>query len=93
MFFTGFTRFSSDVQKSNNASGSEDKKAKLKKIYELVDEAEAVLTDTHIYLDDFGRLRDSTWKLKKARVVLSVLTVLMSYIKKVLPQERLEESY
>ena len=31
MFFTGFTRFSSDVQKTNNISGSEDKREKLKK--------------------------------------------------------------
>ena len=43
MFFTGFTRFSSDVQKTNNISGSEDKREKLKKMYALVDEAEAVL--------------------------------------------------
>lgn len=32
MFFTGFTRFSSEVQKANNVSGTEDKRAKLKKI-------------------------------------------------------------
>ena len=65
MFFTGFTRFSSDVQKVNNASVAEDKKAKLKRMYELVDEAEAVLTDSTSNLDDFGRLLDTTWKLKK----------------------------
>ncbi len=65
MFFTGFTRFSSDVQKTNNVSGTEDKRARLKKMYELVDEAEAVLTDTHRDLDDFGRLLDITWRLKK----------------------------
>ncbi len=65
MFFTGFTRFSSDVQKANSASGTEDKKAKLKKMYGLVDEAEAVLTDKNRDLDDFGRLLDTTWRLKK----------------------------
>lgn len=65
MFFTGFTRFSSEVQKANNASGEEDKKARLKKMYELVDEAEAVLTDKIRDLDDFGRLLDTTWRLKK----------------------------
>lgn len=65
MFFTGFTRFSSDVQKINNVSGSEEKKTKLKKMYELVDEAEAVLTDKNRDLDDFGRLLDVTWRLKK----------------------------
>lgn len=65
MFFTGFTRFSSEVQKANNVSGTEDKRAKLKKMYELVDEAEAVLTDNERDLDDFGRLLDTTWRLKK----------------------------
>lgn len=65
MFFTGFTRFSSDVQKTNNVSGTEEKRARLKKMYELVDEAEAVLTDKNSDLDDFGRLLDTTWRLKK----------------------------
>lgn len=65
MFFTGFTRFSSDVQKTNNISGTKSKIEILGKMYELVDEAEAVLTDTNRDLDDFGRLLDTTWKLKK----------------------------
>ena len=65
MFFTGFTRFSSDVQKKNKVGENEDKKARLKKMYELVDEAEAIITDKHRDLDDFGRLLDTTWRLKK----------------------------
>lgn len=65
MFFTGFTRFSSEVQKANSATAAEDKKARLKKMHTLVDEAEAVLTDKTRDLDDFGRLLDVTWKLKK----------------------------
>lgn len=65
MFFTGFTRFSSEVQKANAASSSSDKKLMLKKMYELVDKAERVLTDTNCDLDDFGRLLDETWRLKR----------------------------
>ena len=65
MFFTGFTRFSSDVQKTNNVSGTEEKRVRLIKMYELVDEAEAILTDKNRDLDDFGRLLDTTWRLKK----------------------------
>lgn len=65
MFFTGFTRFSSDVQKANNVSGTEDKRARLKKMHELVDEAEQILVNKDRDLDDFGRLLDVTWKLKK----------------------------
>lgn len=64
MFFTGFTRFSSDVQKANKVSDKE-KHAQLKQMYELVDEAEQVLVDKARNLDDFGRLLDTTWKLKR----------------------------
>lgn len=64
MFFTGFTRFSSDVQKAN-ASSKEDKTAQLKEMLSLVDEAEQVLVDKDKDLDDFGRLLDHTWKLKR----------------------------
>jgi D-glycero-alpha-D-manno-heptose-7-phosphate kinase len=64
MFFTGFTRFSSDVQKSNRVSDKE-KHAQLRQLYELVDEAEQVLVDKTRDLDDFGRLLDTTWKLKR----------------------------
>lgn len=65
MFFTGFTRFSSEVQKANQAGNKEDKKQQLKKLYELVDEAEQVLVDKNKNLDDFGRLLDTTWRLKR----------------------------
>ena len=65
MFFTGFTRFSSDLQKANNVSGTEDKRKKLKQMYELVNEAEQILVNKDRDLDDFGRLLDTTWRLKK----------------------------
>ncbi len=65
MFFTGFTRFSSDVQKINNICATEEQRDKLKKIYNLVDVAEAILTDKERDIDDFGRLLDVTWRLKK----------------------------
>ncbi len=67
MFFTGFTRFSSDVQKAN-AGSKETQEVKEKRLLEmlaLVDKAEHILTDKHTDLDDFGRLLDHTWKLKR----------------------------
>ena len=64
MFFTGFTRFSSDLQKAN-ALGYAEKIAQLREMLALVDEAENVLTDTHAELDDFGTLLDRTWRLKR----------------------------
>lgn len=37
----------------------------IKEMLALVDDAERVLTDTHSDLDDFGRMLDHTWKLKR----------------------------
>lgn len=65
MFFTGFTRFSSDIQKANAMGSPIDKKVMLDKMYELVDEAEEILVNKEKDLDDFGRLLDVTWKLKR----------------------------
>ena len=64
MFFTGFTRFSSEVQLAN-AAGNIDKTAQLREMHALVDEAEKVLTDKMTDIDEFGRLLDYTWKLKR----------------------------
>lgn len=64
MFFTGFTRFSSDVQKAN-AGTKKDKNVQLKEMYGLVDEAEKVLTNKDVPLNEFGRMLDHTWKLKR----------------------------
>lgn len=64
MFFTGFTRFSAAVQQANNL-GANDKTAQLKEMLYLVDDAEKILTDKNSDLDDFGRLLDHTWRLKK----------------------------
>ncbi len=67
MFFTGFTRFSSDVQKANAATKEtkEEKKQRLLEMLSLVDEAESILVDQTKDLDDFGRLLNHTWQLKK----------------------------
>lgn len=64
MFFTGFTRFSADVQQANNLT-SKEKTAQLKEMLVLVDVAQKVLTDKTSDLDDFGRLLDQTWRLKR----------------------------
>jgi len=65
MFFTGFTRFSSDIQKVNSKDNKEKKSNMLKEMYNLVDEAERVLTDKNVCLDEFGKLLDHTWQIKR----------------------------
>lgn len=64
LFFTGFTRFSSEIQKSTESS-IKDKTAQLKEMLSLVDEAQTVLTDGARDIDEFGRLLDKTWRLKR----------------------------
>lgn len=72
MFFTGFTRFSADVQSANRASGlGGDKIRRLQEMQRLVDEAERILVGKTADLDDFGRLLDYTWKLKKGTGTVS----------------------
>lgn len=64
MFFTGFTRFSSEIQKMN-LCGEYDKENILKKMYELVDQSEEILVNDEKDLDEFGVLLNETWQLKK----------------------------
>lgn len=64
MFFTGFTRFSAQIQADNQKLKIQDKKKQLQEMYELVGEAERILVDKYADLDEFGRLLDHTWKLK-----------------------------
>lgn len=64
MYFTGFTRFSSVIHKEN-ADGNKDKILRLKEMLNIVDEAEKILTDGTDNLDEFGKLLDYTWNLKK----------------------------
>lgn len=64
LFFTGFTRFSAEIQKSTTSS-LEEKKKQMDKMLHLVDEAEKILVNKSTSLDEFGKLLDVTWKLKR----------------------------
>ena len=64
LYFTGFTRFSADVQKDVQSSGR-DNRGRLSRMRELVDESEHILIDKTADLDDFGRLLGEEWKLKR----------------------------
>ncbi len=68
MFFTGFTRFSSEVQAANfnvEKAMQKDRVCKLREMLNLVEEAEKILTDKHSDLNEFGRLLNHTWRLKR----------------------------
>ncbi|MGP1496502.1 MAG: GHMP family kinase ATP-binding protein [Treponema sp.] len=64
LFFTGFSRFSSDIQKGTEKSMKEKTK-ELLEIYSLVDEAQKILSDNNADLDEFGKLLDYSWNLKR----------------------------
>ena len=63
LFFTGFSRFSSDIQVEAEKN-LKSKKDQLLEMLSLVDDAEEVLT-SKCDLNEFGRLLDYTWKLKR----------------------------
>ena len=63
LFFTGFSRFSSDIQQTTEKA-LVDKQKQLLEMLSLVDDAEKVLT-SKTDLNEFGRLLDYTWKLKR----------------------------
>ncbi len=62
LFFTGFTHFSAEIQAS--AQKVDKTKEKLQML-QLVDEAQNILIDKDADLDEFGRMLDETWKLKR----------------------------
>ena len=63
LFFTGFSRFSSEIQVAHK-NALKDRNAQLLEMLSLVDEAEKVLT-SRCDLKEFGRLLGYTWKLKR----------------------------
>ncbi len=64
LFFTGFTRFSADIQ-AQNLDISRERFLILNEMQALVEEAERILTDNARNIADFGRLLNDTWKLKR----------------------------
>lgn len=64
LFFTGFSRFSAEVQTST-VQAIPDKRRQLMEMAKLAAEAEKILT-SKMALSEFGRLLDWTWRLKRS---------------------------
>ena len=64
LFYTGVQRFSSEIQADTFAKPV-DKTKQLLEMLALVDEAQGVLTNKNASLNEFGKLLDYTWKLKR----------------------------
>jgi len=65
LFFTGFSRTASEVA-TEQVKETPNRKTELKAMLQLVDEAEAIVTDSKRPLDDFGRLLHEGWQLKRS---------------------------
>lgn len=65
LFFTGFTRFSSEISKEQE-SVAKDKTTDLLQILDYVDDAQKILVNKSRNLDEFGQLLHETWLVKKS---------------------------
>lgn len=63
LFFTGFSRLSSEIA-SSQVKATKNKTAQLKEMLSLVDDAEKILVSGRD-LNEFGKLLDYTWKIKR----------------------------
>lgn len=65
LFFTGFSRFSADIQ-TDTKKNIKDNTETLLKMKGMVDIAQEILENESRNLDEFGRLLDESWKLKRS---------------------------
>jgi D-glycero-alpha-D-manno-heptose-7-phosphate kinase len=65
LYFTGFSRFASEVAKEQ-VKATPSKQRELETMSQLVDEAEAIVMNPARSLDDFGRLLHEGWQLKRS---------------------------
>ena len=65
MFFTGFTRFSSEIAGSQ-IQNMHNKSKELRKMGEMVDKAIDILQDEQSPIEGFGELLDESWSYKRS---------------------------
>ena len=65
MFFTGLTRFASEIAESQ-IRNLHNKSIELGKMREMVDQAIDLLQDEHSSIDAFGELLDQNWSYKRS---------------------------
>jgi D-glycero-alpha-D-manno-heptose-7-phosphate kinase len=64
LFFTGVSRFSSDVAESQ-ISNMGNCFSQMIELYDMVEEGSSILTNTKVPIDEFGKLLDRAWNNKK----------------------------
>ena len=64
LFFTGFSRTASEIAKEQ-IKATQHRKRELETMRQMVDEAEAIITDPNRSLDEFGNLLQESWQIKR----------------------------
>lgn len=65
LFFTGFTRMSSEIQRDVQREDPREREKYLMRMQALVDDAQSILVDRDADLHRFGELLDLEWSLKR----------------------------
>lgn len=65
LYFTGFSRTASEIAQEQ-LRVTPQKKSELNMMLQLVDEAEAIVTNPSCSLDEFGRLLHESWQIKRS---------------------------
>lgn len=65
LFFTGFSRIASEVAQEQLKT-TPARQRELAEMLAMVDEAEEIITNPRRELDDFGRMLNHTWELKRS---------------------------
>ncbi len=65
LYFTGFSRIASEIAQEQ-LRVTPQKTKELQTMFQMVDEAENILTTPHRSLDEFGRLLHEGWKVKRS---------------------------
>ena len=64
LYFTGFARTASEIAKEQ-IQMTPHRKRELELMHQMVNEAEAIITNSNRSLDEFGRLLHESWKIKR----------------------------
>jgi D-glycero-alpha-D-manno-heptose-7-phosphate kinase len=64
LYFTGFSRTASEIAKEQ-VKATPNRQKELTEMYQMVDEAEAIVANPTRSLDEFGRLLHQNWQIKR----------------------------
>jgi len=64
LFFTGFSRIASEIAKAQ-IKATPQRKRELETMRQMVDEAEAIVSNPNRSIEEFGRLLDESWQIKR----------------------------